>query len=102
MTAYSFTIVLDDTDGIVDDMTQESFLNMSDALCDAGCDDGSPGLSGGEVSIDFLREAESLRDAIESAMTDISRAGYCVSRVEPGERDVFDQINALLAGPSAS
>jgi hypothetical protein len=97
----SFTLILSDADDVVDDMTQAKFLKMSDALYEAGCDDGSPGVSCGVVSVSFDREAETLRDAVESAIADVERAGYRVARVEPGERRVFDEINAELAARSS-
>lgn len=97
MNTYSFTIVLADVDEVVADATQQKFLELSEALFQAGCDDGSPGVSGGIVFIDFDREAQSLRDAIESALADVERTGYRVAAVQPSERKTFDDINAELA-----
>ncbi len=96
METHSFTIILTDVDEIVDDMTQAKFLEMSNALYEAGCDDGSPAVSQCEVSITFDREAESLRNAIDSAIGDVEKAGYRVARVDPGDRNVFDEINSEL------
>ena len=67
MGTFSFRIRLADTDQIVDDMTQEKLLEMSDAIFEAGCDDSTPGVSCGVVFVDFDREAKTLREAIESA-----------------------------------
>lgn len=101
MDTYSFTLVLADTDEVVDDMTQAKFLEMSDALFEAGCNDGSPGVRSGVVFVAFDREANSLREAVESAISDVERAGYRVARAEPVDRSVFDELNAELTGRSA-
>ena len=94
MKTHSFTIILTAVDEIIDDMTQAKFLEMSNALYEAGCDDGSPAVSQCQVSITFDREAKSLRDAIDSAIGDVEKADYRVARVDPGDREVFDEINA--------
>lgn len=96
METFSFRIILADTDDIIDDLTHEKLLEMSNAVFEAGCDDSTPGASCGVVFVDFDREAESLRKAIESAIADVERAGYRVARVEPDDREVFDQINEEL------
>ena len=57
-------------------------VEMADALFAAGCDDATPGSSQGVVMVDFDREAESLGDAVGSAIRDVERAGYAVARVE--------------------
>ena len=101
METFSFRIRLADTDQIVDDMTQEKLLEMSDAIFEAGCDDSTPGVSCGVVFIDFDREAKTLREAIESAVADVEKAGYHVAQVEPEEREVFDEINAELTSRQA-
>lgn len=99
MKTHTFTIILADAEDIVDDMsmTQEKFLRMSDALFEAGCDDSSPGVCRGVVAIDFDREAKTLRAAIESAVADVERAGYRIARVEPSDRETFDEINSELS-----
>ena len=45
------------------------------ALFEAGCDDATPSLRFGTVSLTFAREAGSLRSAILSAVRDVMRAG---------------------------
>jgi hypothetical protein len=77
MTTYSFTLIL----AGVDAMTPE----MAEALYEAGCDDSTPGSSGGVVIVDFGREAESLGDAVGSAIKDVEKAGYKVAKVEVEE-----------------
>jgi hypothetical protein len=71
--------------------------DMAGALYDAGCDDGTLFSSGGEAAIGFTRRASSLEEAVRSAISDVVRAGYSVSRVEPADGPVFDQINKELA-----
>jgi hypothetical protein len=58
---------------------------MADAIFAAGCDDATPASSGGVVGVGFDREAESLGDAIGSAIKDVERAGLAVARVEVDE-----------------
>jgi hypothetical protein len=71
---YSFTLILSGVTAIT--------LDMADALFEAGCDDATPASCDGVVTVDFDRGAESLGDAIASAVMDIERAGYTVARVE--------------------
>ena len=73
---YSFSLTLDG----VEEMT----LEMADALFEAGCDDGSPWSCEGTVAVAFDREAETLGDAVGSAIKDVERAGYAVARVDVG------------------
>lgn len=74
MTKYHFTLILK---GQLD-LTEE----IADALFEAGCADGTPGTCEGVFSIDFHREADSLEEAIRSAMVNVQTAGYEVERVE--------------------
>ncbi len=74
MRTYSFILTL----AAVTEITVE----MADALFEAGCDDSSPWSSEGVVSVAFDREAESLGDAIGSAIKDVERAGFSVARVD--------------------
>ena len=67
----------------VDEDTDPSVaIALADALYEAGCDDASPHSEGPTVYLDFHREAESLGDAIGSAVKDVARAGFSVARVE--------------------
>jgi hypothetical protein len=74
MTKYEFTLILKDSP----ELTEE----IADELFQAGCDDGTPGTSDGEFSIDFHREANTLEEAISSAIRNVKSAGYAVERVE--------------------
>jgi hypothetical protein len=95
---YHFSLVLADCDDVVNDMTQEAFLKMSDAIFAAGCDDASPGVFQGEVVIDFDREGPSLRDAVQSAIRQVEQAGYRVAEVRPEDYSIFQELNEQLAG----
>ncbi len=74
MTQYEFTLVLK---GPLE-LTEE----IADELFEAGCDDGTPGTCNGVFSIDFHRGANSLEEAIRSAIANVKSAGYEVERVE--------------------
>jgi hypothetical protein len=74
MKSYDFTLMLADVSDITDD--------QSDALFEAGCDDGTIVSRDGQVLIDFTRESSSLEDAINSAVANVERAGLKVDHVE--------------------
>lgn len=74
MTKYEFTLILSGTL----ELTEE----IADTLFEAGCDDATPGTCKGVFSIDFHREANSLEEAIRSAIANVKSAGYEVERVE--------------------
>jgi hypothetical protein len=52
-----------------------------DRLYEAGCDDGSISTSEGVTRIDFHRTADSLEEAIRSAIGDVQHAGFQVAHV---------------------
>lgn len=74
MNLYEFTTALSGCTEMTDD--------LAEALYAAGCDDGTPGSSGGTVYICFSREAESLEAAIRSAIADVQKAGCTVAEVK--------------------
>ena len=74
MTKYEFTVYL----AGLTEITEEA----ANALFEAGCDDASPASRDGQVWSTFHREAESLEDAIRSAVGDVHKAGFQVERVE--------------------
>ena len=76
---HEFTLVLDGVTDLDEDLT--------DAIFEAGCDDGTPGYQAGVISIDFDREADDLESAIVSAIRDVEGADYPVgvSHVEPDD-----------------
>ncbi len=74
MAKYEFTLILKGSH----ELTEE----IADQLFAAGCEDGSPGTCKGELSIDFHRTANTLEDAIYSAIENVKAAGLDVDRVE--------------------
>jgi hypothetical protein len=54
---------------------------IADTLHEAGCDDAGVGSCEGILSVDFDREAESLGDAIGSAVKNVEQAGYTIARI---------------------
>lgn len=89
MQTFDFQIVLGDTTS----MTEE----IADALFEAGCDDGTPFSCQGVAAVGFSRQAETLEEAVRSAIADINKAGFSVARVEPAEESVYAKINQELA-----
>jgi hypothetical protein len=89
MPTFEFQIVL----GNAASMTEE----ISNRLYDAGCDDGTAFSSDGVAAVGFSREANSLEDAVRSAIADVNKAGFSVARVEPVDAPVFTKINQELA-----
>ncbi|MGH7199861.1 MAG: hypothetical protein ACREJB_04605 [Planctomycetaceae bacterium] len=85
MANYEFTLILKDLPA----MTEEA----SNALFEAGCDDGTPGSSQGVSRIAFDREAQHLEAAIRSAVRDVRRAGFEVERVQLDDQE----LSALFA-----
>ena len=71
---YSFTLVLSGPSEVTE--------GLANALYESGCDDAGVGSCEGVVTVDFDREAESLGDAIGSAVKDVERAGFSVARVD--------------------
>jgi len=74
MTKYEFILILKGSIELTEDIADELF--------EAGCDDGTPGTREGVFSIDFHREANSLEEAIRSAIGNVKTAGHQVERVE--------------------
>jgi hypothetical protein len=74
MTKYEFTLILKGRLALTE--------QLADKLFEAGCSDGTPGTCNGVFSIDFHREANSLQQAISSAIENVKSAGCVVERVE--------------------
>jgi hypothetical protein len=73
---YEFTITLTGIDQLTD--------AVADALYEAGCDDATLSSVDSVVSLDFDRLAASLGKAIGSAVDEVGRAGFQVSRITIG------------------
>jgi hypothetical protein len=89
MATFEFQLIL----GNVTQMSEE----IADALFEAGCDDGTPFSSQGTAAVGFSREADSMEQAIRSAIADVNKAGFVVARAEPSDEMVFERINQELA-----
>lgn len=78
----------------------ENTPNLEDALYEAGCDDALINFSNGTVSIDFDRKADSIENAIISAIHEVEQAniGAAVESVTPEPyvsiADIAKRINA--------
>jgi hypothetical protein len=74
MTKYEFTLILKGPIELTDEIADELF--------ESGCDDGTPGICNGVFSIDFNRDADTLEEAIRSAVACVKSAGHEVERAE--------------------
>lgn len=63
-------------------MTHEDILDATDALGNAGCTDASIRGHADGMELLFKRTADSLPGTIYSAISDVERAGYHISKVE--------------------
>ncbi len=77
MQTYTFAVILRDQTEMTED--------LAEALAAAGCDDGLAGSSGDVASVVFDREAESLEQAVRSAIADVQKAGCFTAwvKIEP-------------------
>lgn len=75
MTTFEFSIIASGLDPEADD--------FADRFFEAGCDDATISFQKGHIILDFAREAESIEDAICSAIECAEKAGAHVDRVEP-------------------
>ncbi len=80
MKCWSFDIIIADLNGWSDDL-----LN---AVFDAGLDDSTPYTVEGVTGLTVGREAETLTDAITSAVQQIRTAGLKVERVQLSEEHI--------------
>jgi hypothetical protein len=86
-TEHEFTLVLDG----ISELTPEIF----DALFEAGCDDATMSSRDGVVSLDFGRDAPTMKEAIVSAIRDVQKAnvGARVVRVEGFELASTEELD---------
>ena len=91
MPNYTFTVILGDQTEMTED--------LAEALAAAGCDDGLAGSSGGAFAVIFDREAESLEQAVRSAIADVQKAGCHAAWVKIEPQDL---AGAWSAGKRAS
>ena len=74
MNKYEFSLIFRDAI----ELTEE----VADSLFAAGCDDGTPGTCNGRFVVEFARQANSLEQAISTAIADVRTAGFEVEHVE--------------------
>lgn len=77
MNDYRFSLIVR-----CEPMTHDEILDVTDAIGAAGCTDASLRGHAAGFELLFERTAESLQDAIGSAISDVERAGYRVSKIE--------------------
>lgn len=77
MSEYQFSVLIPSAP-----MTHEQILDAADALAGADCTDASVRGHVNGIELLFGREAQTLQAAIFSAISDVERAGYVVSKVE--------------------
>jgi hypothetical protein len=90
MQTHEFTLIL----AGITEVTDEA----ADALFEAGCDDGSFASRDGVAFVMFHRDATTLRNAIDSAIADVKKAGFGVLRVETDDANTVAKVNAQLLG----
>lgn len=75
-----------------------------DCFYDAGCDDATVSLQKGRITVDFAREADSIDEAIATAIECVRRAGAVVERVEPDPlvnlTDIAERVGVTRAALS--
>lgn len=77
MSEYRFSVIVP-----TQAMTHDETLDATDALGNVGCTDASIRGHVDGMELLFERAADSLQAAISSAISDVERAGYRVSKVE--------------------
>lgn len=87
MKTFEFTAVL---------LPVGDFDAAAERLAEAGCTDGLFAESNGVQTIEFDRDAETLREAILSAIRDIHTAGLKVARIATAETQTVNEINETL------
>ena len=77
MSEYRFSVIIP-----TPQMTHDETVDATEALGNAGCTDASIRGHAEGMELLFERAGDTLQAAISSAVTDVERAGYSVSRVE--------------------
>lgn len=75
METFEFTIIASGLSPEADDFETRFY--------EAGCDDATISFQKGHIIVDFARDAETIRDAISSAIDNVRAAGAHVDRIEP-------------------
>ncbi len=75
MKTHEFSIIASGLDPEAEDFESRFY--------DVGCDDATIAFQKGHIIADFAREAETLEDAIATAVEAVTKAGAKVNRIEP-------------------
>ena len=73
MKTYEFSVIVSGLDNNADD--------FEDRFYEAGCDDALVAFQEGHIIVDFAREANSIEEAIASAVENVRSIGASVDRV---------------------
>jgi hypothetical protein len=77
MSDYRFSVIVP-----APQMTHDEILDATDALGNSGCTDASIRGHVSGIELLFERAADSMQAAIASAIADVERVGYRVSKIE--------------------
>ena len=77
MPAYRFAAIVPSPG-----LSHDAILDATEVLGEGGCTDASVRGHANGLELLFERSADSLQEAISTAVADIERAGYRVSKVE--------------------
>ena len=88
-TMFEFSVIASGLNPQDDDFESRFF--------DAGCDDATVSFQRGHIIVDFARDADSMVDAIASAVLNVRSAGATVDRVEPDPLVSLSEIAARSA-----
>ena len=88
MKTYEFSIIASGMDPEADDFEARFY--------DGGCDDALVAFQKGHIIIDFAREAESVDQAISSAIENVRSVGAVVDRVEPDPLVSLSEISTRV------
>lgn len=86
MKTYEFDVILRELAEFTDEQVEDLFTN--------GCDDGTPASRNNQAWIHFDREAQSLEEAIRSAVAQVRSAGFLVAKIELNA----DSVGSAVAG----
>ena len=89
MTVFSFTLIIRDSG-------DRDLNELSNTVFEAGCDDALVGCSNGVWYVDFDREAETMADALGSAIVALQGAGVAVHSIDPSDLVTLSEMSRRL------